>query len=208
MYLICLDGNIGAGKSTILARLKEEIKSLPHIAVLQEPISSWTNAKGINLLSAYYHDPYTYAYPFQMHILETVTDTLEKAIADPKLNILLCERSMFTNYEVFGRMLIDQGTMDTEQAQIYTSAFEKCWSRIASKIEGYAILYLDTPVDECFSRIRLRARDGEAKITREYLEKVDHYYQNMLDKQDSHVVRVKEDQTRNLGDIMLHVGTL
>lgn len=52
-YHVTVEGNIGCGKSTFLAILKEKF---PNITFIQEPVSEWQNVggKSINLLDKYY----------------------------------------------------------------------------------------------------------------------------------------------------------
>lgn len=43
---ICVEGNIGCGKTTLL----NHMESLEQVEVLQEPVQKWRNVKGNNLL--------------------------------------------------------------------------------------------------------------------------------------------------------------
>lgn len=45
-YTVCVEGNIGAGKSTFLDRCR----AFPVMDVIEEPVSEWMNVGGVNLL--------------------------------------------------------------------------------------------------------------------------------------------------------------
>ena len=63
--IISIDGNIGAGKSTLCAKLAEK---LPQLKVIQEPVGTWekfVDDEGVNLLSHFYKDTTRWAYTFQ-----------------------------------------------------------------------------------------------------------------------------------------------
>ncbi len=58
MTIICIDGLIGAGKSTVTHRLKKNLYKC-----YEEPIDKWT------LLPNLYNDMKKYATPFQFQVL-------------------------------------------------------------------------------------------------------------------------------------------
>lgn len=65
-----IEGNIGAGKTTILEQINH-----PKIFVLREPVEEWMNLRdsdGNNILSNFYKDPkkYGFAFRFSRFILE------------------------------------------------------------------------------------------------------------------------------------------
>ena len=54
MPIISIEGNIGSGKSTLVASLKEYF---PHVILLQEPVEEWNTIKdssGVTILEKYY----------------------------------------------------------------------------------------------------------------------------------------------------------
>jgi deoxyadenosine/deoxycytidine kinase len=56
--IINIEGNIGCGKSTFIARLKEELKDRTDICILAEPVEEWLKIKDAqgNILQHYYKD--------------------------------------------------------------------------------------------------------------------------------------------------------
>jgi hypothetical protein len=66
----CVEGNVGAGKSTYLSMISD-IGKCNEIQVVQEPVEQWQNVKGENLLAQFYKDPKRYAFTFQQYVLLT-----------------------------------------------------------------------------------------------------------------------------------------
>ena len=61
-------GNIGSGKSTILKNLEKE----NDMAVEDEPMESWVNVNGKNLLKMFYDDKERWSFAFQTKVLLTL----------------------------------------------------------------------------------------------------------------------------------------
>jgi hypothetical protein len=66
----CVEGNVGAGKSTYLSMIND-IGKCNEIQVVQEPVEQWRNVNGENLLERFYRDPKRYAFTFQQYVLLT-----------------------------------------------------------------------------------------------------------------------------------------
>ena len=69
-----LKGNIGVGKTTLLAALREQLPKedlLYHFTILSEPLREWTNVSSTSLLAAFYRDPKRWAFALNVHILNT-----------------------------------------------------------------------------------------------------------------------------------------
>lgn len=62
--LVSLEGNIGAGKSTLFNMIKKEF---PESLFLNEPLESWQNVNDVpnlNILDKFYSDPQRWSYSF------------------------------------------------------------------------------------------------------------------------------------------------
>jgi deoxyadenosine/deoxycytidine kinase len=58
--MVCVEGNIGAGKTTLIKRLKER-----GLTVSEEPVQEWTNMNGYNFLDLASKDPRNWSFEFQ-----------------------------------------------------------------------------------------------------------------------------------------------
>jgi deoxycitidine kinase/deoxyguanosine kinase len=68
MTLISIEGNIGAGKSTLIETLKTRF---PNVVFVDEPVDVWstvTDKDGTTILEKYYADQKRYAFAFQMMV--------------------------------------------------------------------------------------------------------------------------------------------
>ena len=52
-FIVSIEGNIGAGKSTML----QFFKKYSEVELIPEPVSQWCNLNGHNLLGKLYEDP-------------------------------------------------------------------------------------------------------------------------------------------------------
>lgn len=145
---IVIDGNIGSGKSTQVKLLANE-----GFSVLTEQIADWP-------LDDYYRDPPRYALALQLAIL--------KSFQVPNVDVY--ERSPESSNEVFWKMLKDNGTVSKEDDEKYREAYKKDgWSPDVH-------IYINTPPEMCYERLKTRTQTGDSAITLDYLKKIDKYY--------------------------------
>lgn len=193
-FIVSLEGNIGAGKSTIVDKLQqkyalpyEESKkyfgrlALEKIVFMPEPVDIWTTIcdsdTGESILEKYYKDPKTYSFAFQVMAYNTHLEAFRRVIREnPDCVLLICERSIDAGRYIFAEMLRDDGMIDDVCFQIYTRLVEST----ANEFPLDAIMHLDVAPDICMERVAKRARDGEGGIPLEYLEKCDRYYRKWL----------------------------
>lgn len=141
--IIVLEGNVGAGKSTLLTRLAADATSMKtdlggpwsKIAVrpIVEPIGEWTNVEGKNMLEAYYVDPHKYAFEFQSAIQHTYLQQLRRLTSretvcerknEDRLDIIIMERSFFSNRHVFTELAYKKGYLTKFQYDALTGEFQ------------------------------------------------------------------------------------
>jgi deoxyadenosine/deoxycytidine kinase len=172
--ILTIEGNIGSGKSTLVTHIA---RLFPNVSVLQEPVDVWNtiqDSDGKTILEKYYEDQDAYAFPFQMMAFITRARQLRNASAPDK--IIITERSVFTDREIFAKMLHDTGKMNDIEHAVYLKWFDE----LVSDIEVSGTIYIQTSVEKCFERITLRNRSGENNITREYLESCHEYHERWL----------------------------
>ena len=199
-FIISLEGNIGAGKSTIVEKLQqkyalplEERKryfgrlALEKIVFMPEPVDIWTSicdsVTGESILEKFYKDPKTYSFAFQVMVYNTHLEAFRKVVRDnPDCVLLICERSIDAGRHIFAEMLRDDGMIDDVSFQVYRRLVDST----AGEFPLNAIMYLDVEPTVCLERIGKRAREGEDGIPLEYLEKCDRYYRKWLFGDEEH----------------------
>ena len=107
----------------------------------------------------------------QMLILETIRDDVLKI----QQEIIICERSIWTDKNVFAQMLADDGKIDDVNFTIYKKWFDD----LSKDIQLDGILYLKTSPEVCQQRVALRNRKGE-DIPLAYLTRCNAYHENWL----------------------------
>ena len=178
-----IDGNIGSGKSTLMANLREHYKSNPNVVFLKEPVDEWAEIKdenGVTILEKFYEDSEKYAFSFQMMAyisrLKVLKDTIKNIKQSSKKTILISERSLYTDKMVFAKMLYDSKKIEPINYQIYLNWFDT----FSQEFPVHKVIYVKTEPEKCHSRILKRAREGENLIPLEYLKNCDVYHDNML----------------------------
>ena len=179
--IISVDGNIGSGKSTLLTMLKEYFnhkKTDLNICFLQEPVDLWNEIKdknGKTIIECFYSNPEKYSFAFQIMAYISRLSIL-KSEFKKKYDIIFTERCLYTDRNVFCKMLYDDGKIDEIEYKIYNKWFDEFISEF-HKIE---YIYIQTSPEVSDNRIKERARKGE-NIPIEYLEKCHQYHEKWLD---------------------------
>ena len=170
MLIVSIEGNIGSGKSTLINKLKKEFTSvgMTPVIYIDEPVKVWNtimDENGDNIIKKYYEDQQKYAFQFQMMAYITRITELRKAM--DKYNgdcIIITERSIETDKEVFAKMLYETKTLDTISYTIYLKWFEE----LSRDLKVSELIYLKTTPETALERVVKRNRPGET-IPIEYL---------------------------------------
>jgi deoxyadenosine/deoxycytidine kinase len=176
-----IEGNIGSGKSTVINTLKEYYKNSDKVYFLEEPVSEWVEFKdsdGKNIIEKFYEDQEHYSFSFQMMAYISRLAMLKRAIKHCKENgikLIICERSLQTDKNVFCKMLHDSGKIEDINFQIYNKWFDE----FISDMPLIYYVYIKTDPKIAYERVLKRNRKGE-NISVEYLEMCSAYHDNWL----------------------------
>ena len=180
--VISLEGNIGSGKSTLIKLLKERISKWTY---LFEPIEEWMKIKdenGKNILDLFYQDKKRWSYTFQNLAFFTRTNQLLKELSENK--IIITERSVLTDKNVFSKILFDQNDMNKIEYNNYLMLIEM----FNQKVKFHGHIYLKTDVNKTYERINKRSRESESEIKIEYLKKLNDYHDSWLQDKNNVLV--------------------
>ena len=175
MKIISIEGNIGSGKSTFVEQLKQTLKN-DNICFLQEPVEQWNkivDKDGINILEHYYKDNKRWAFSFQMMAYISRLTLLKKAI-ESNYEIIITERSLYTDKHVFCQMLYDNDLIEDIEFTIYNKWFEEF-----NILENIQYVYLKTDPEISYERVIKRSRSGET-IPLSYLINCSDYHDTWL----------------------------
>ena len=180
--IISIEGNIGSGKSTLVDRLKDIYQHTEDIYFLQEPVDMWnliTDDDGCTILEKYYENQDKYAFPFQMMAYISRISILKKAIRESGAKIIITERCVFTDANVFAKMLFDDKKIGTIEYKIY----QKWFDEFVEDMPINNIIYVKTDPSTAFERVIKRNRQGET-IPISYLESCHLYHEKWLNNTD------------------------
>ena len=175
--IFSIEGNIGSGKSTLVNLLKQYIPSIcdKDIIYLQEPVNVWNEIKdkqGISILEKFYADQSKYAFSFQMMAYISRLHLIKQAVLNHPNSIIITERCVFTDREIFAKMLYDNGNIEEINYKIYLQWFDEFIKDVP--ITGF--IYVKTTPEKSKTRVDFRARQGE-NIPLPYLQKCHLYHE-------------------------------
>tara|TARA_B100001093_G_scaffold407422_1_gene396043 strand:- start:658 stop:1764 length:1107 start_codon:yes stop_codon:yes gene_type:complete len=198
--VISIDGNIGSGKSTFIQYLKKYYSDKNNcgnlkICFLDEPVDLWNkivDKDNKTMIECYYSDSEKYAFPFQMMAYISRLSSLKNALKS-NYDLIFTERSVFTDKNVFCKMLYDDSQINEIEYKIYNTWFNE----FLEDIPNIEYIYLKTDVQTSFDRIITRARIGE-NIQIEYLKRCHEYHENWLNSVlDKYVINSNIDINTN-----------
>lgn len=176
--IISIDGNIGSGKSTLYKRLQEFYSNRPDICFVPEPVDTWStirDAEGVPILTNLYKDTKKYAFRFQMMAYISRLSLLRQRLQERKHKIIISERCVQTDKNVFAQMLYDDGMIEHDEFTIYNKWFEQ----FIEDVNMFGIIYVHATPETCHTRVVKRGREGEV-IPLEYLRKCHNYHETWL----------------------------
>ena len=176
--VISIEGNIGSGKTTLFDLLRNR-PALRDVVFVEEPVELWEkirdDATGESLLQRFYADPERYAFAFQTMAFFSRLALLAKT---PNDCVVVTERSLLTDRDVFAKMLHDSGKIDGLCYKIYLQISSSTASFV--DVAPSKMIYVKSDPLVCEERIVRRQRHGEGEINREYLRRCDEYHEAMV----------------------------
>jgi deoxyadenosine/deoxycytidine kinase len=162
---VAVAGNIGVGKSTLVTMLCNRLGWQPFF----EPV-------GENpYLADFYHDMHQWSFHSQIFFLTRRLRSHRQLLDHPTSAIQ--DRCVYEDAEVFAQNLFLQGLMDERDYLSYRELY-----RVLSEFlpPPDLVLYLRASVDTLLQRISRRGRDYERTITHEYLDQLNHLYEEWI----------------------------
>ena len=103
-FVVTIEGNIGSGKSTMLKYFDE----FSDVELCPEPVSSWCDLDGHNLLQKLYEDPERWSFQFQSYVQLTRLKILQEPT---KARVKIVERSIQNNRYCFLELARKNGSL-------------------------------------------------------------------------------------------------
>lgn len=161
--MILLEGNIGAGKTTV----GKTLAASGEFGFIEEPTAAWREGYAANMLELFYNDPHRWAFTFQTCAFVTRAKTWKEMLALTDHSRVVLERSIYCDRYIFAENCHRTGLMSPAEHQLYCGL----WDFLVAdySVQPDLILYLRTPAAACLERIKARDRAEESGITLDYL---------------------------------------
>lgn len=190
--MIRVDGNIGAGKSTLIALLS---KHLPNIKVVPEPVKHWqaiTDSDGVNILKAFYDDPKKFACLFQIFAFITRLQELHDAYeakGSANVEAWISERSIHSDMNIFAKNAYENQFMTELEYKLYEDIYNRWQALFSLKTKADYTIYIRTTPEICLQRIKSRSRDEEKDtIDIGYLRQIHERHEEWLKDQENVII--------------------
>jgi len=157
-----------------------------YLIYVQEPVNIWESikdSKGDSIIKKFYQDQEKYAFSFQMMAYISRLSQIKKIVDINPNAIIICERSVWTDKNVFAKMLFDDGKIEEVNFKIYNMWFDE----FINQYRLNSIFYVKTDPEKCAERVNIRSREGE-NIPLAYLKKCHKYHEDWLSLTDRKVV--------------------
>lgn len=169
-HYIAIEGNIGAGKSTLSNMLSKDFSTK---LILEE-------FEDNSFLPKFYKDPLRYAFPLEMSFLSDRFNQLREL--SPSMDLF--NRFTISDYMFAKCLLFAKVNLNEDEFQLFQRLFEIIQAQI---IKPDLIVYLQNPVEKLQWNITNRGRSYEQKIPDEYLQKLHLSYMEYLQTQSTHI---------------------
>jgi deoxycitidine kinase/deoxyguanosine kinase len=183
--IISVEGNIGAGKTSIIDLLKQSHGDIAEF--IYEPVDEWMAIKGDdgkNLLETFYGDKQRWSYTFQNVAYITRMSSIVEKINNSQKKYIILDRSLSADLNTFAKMLHDDGLINSLEWDAYNK-----WNNFFDKHYGplveHKIIYLRCEPEIAHQRIQLRNRDAEKGIPLDYLKLLHKYHDDWLLKHNN-----------------------
>lgn len=171
--IITIEGNIGAGKTSFAESLFKTLKNAGHpVVYIPEPVDSWKNVGGANLLEMLYSDRARWTFLFQVNALLQMTDIDKQALEYSKNGLVVVkERSAYSTSNIFIPLVSEYISAAERHVldQLSTTTNRSLFSEINQTSD--ITIYLRTDPETCYLRVNKRGRPEEmnGRVNMRYL---------------------------------------
>ena len=190
--IISIEGNIGAGKTTFLDKLKEKISDSVFI---KEPVDIWLSLKDnneVNILEKFYKNPKRWCYTFQNLAFITRLNRILDEYYNSDKKFIFSDRITNSDREIFATMSKQDKLMNNIEWEIYNFWYNNTFiNKLLNKKIYY--IYLKSNPNVCLERINKRSRSEEVSIKIEYLNKLHNLHEKWLNKKADNILILDND---------------
>lgn len=162
---IAIEGNIGAGKTSLTKLLANETSSKLILEQFEDN----------SFLPKFYNNPEKYSFPLELSFLaeryqQLKTETLQNS---------LFEQQIFSDYFIYKCLIFAQANLPADELKLYQEFFNIVISNI--RIPDL-LVYLYVDIEVLLSNIKKRGREYEQNIKADYLINIQKGYINFFEQ--------------------------
>jgi deoxyadenosine/deoxycytidine kinase len=197
--MVLLEGNIGAGKTTV----GRAVASSGKFGFIEEPTKVWQQGYASNMLELFYSDTKRWAFTFQILAFVTRAKTWQEVWQQSDHQKVVLERSIFCDRHVFAKNCFQTGLFSESEYQLYCGMWDFMVSQYC--VEPDVILYLRTPAEVCLQRIVDRGRSEETGMPLAYLQQLETLHDEWL-LDDPKTVLLNGEQRWSAEDVLAELA--
>ena len=163
---IAIEGNIGAGKTTLATKIAEQYNGKPILERFEDN----------PFLAKFYENQEKYAFPLELSFLAERYQQLKRELASQELFTAFTISDYFLNKS----LIFARKTLNDDEYQLFITLFNIMNANLP-RPDLLVHLFVSTP--RLQSNIRKRGREYEQRIPDEYLEKIQESYLDYLKQQ-------------------------
>jgi deoxyadenosine/deoxycytidine kinase len=182
---IAVEGNIGAGKTTLAHMLSRELNSKLILEEFEEN----------SFLPKFYEDGERYAFPLEMSFLAARFNQLKKHLFEQDL----FNNTIVADYIFYKCLIFSKNNLKEDEYDLYLKLFEIINLQIP---QPDLLIYLHTPLPKLKRQIQQRGRPYEQNIQDDYLLSIQEGYWDYLNKNSQQRILVIDNSTMDIVNSM------
>ncbi|MEI6747748.1 MAG: deoxynucleoside kinase [Bacteroidales bacterium] len=192
---IAIEGNIGAGKTTLATRIAADIDARLILEQFEDN----------SFLPKFYIDPDRFAFPLELSFLADRFQQLKNHLGTPDL----FQQLTISDYFIHKSLIFARKTLAIDEFTLYSKLFSIIDAALP-KPDMLVYLYLE--IEKLTENIRKRGRDYEQNIDKSYLERIQSgYFDYIKQQQDMRILIIDTnnmDFVENNEDYNLLLGII
>ena len=163
---IAIEGNIGAGKTTLASRISEECNAKLILEQFEDN----------SFLPKFYKEPDKYAFPLEMSFLASRFQQLKDQLGPRDL----FKSFTISDYFIIKSLIFSRKTLAEDEYKLYTRFFNIIYQQLP---KPDLLVYLFVETSKLQQNIKSRGRPYEQEIEDEYLDRIQQGYFEFIKQQ-------------------------
>jgi len=156
---MAIEGNIGAGKTTLCHKLRDDFDC--HLILEQFTDNPF--------LPFFYDNPERYAFPVELFFMAERHKQLQGDLSQPQL----FQKTTISDYYFMKTLLFARSNLNSQEYQLFQRLFNVLNATFPNPD---LLVYLHRPISYLIDNIKKRGRNMEQDISKDYLEKIQQAY--------------------------------